>query len=72
MKASDNMIKINARIDISASTLQTIVAKAKELAGRGADGHYHVDTADKVSDMISRFLLKKDFEAYVKNIDNYI
>jgi hypothetical protein len=30
-----------------------------------------VDTADLVSHMVSRFLLDRDFEAYVKDIGNY-
>jgi len=49
-------------------SLQTIVENAKKKVGRDEKGFYRVNTADKVSEMISRFLLEKDFESYVKNI----
>jgi hypothetical protein len=39
--------------------------------GPDAKGHYRVDTADLVSHMVSRFLLERDFESYVKDISNY-
>jgi hypothetical protein len=32
---------------------------------------YKVDPADKVAEMISRFLLENDFESFVKDADNY-
>ena len=38
-------------------------------SGRNEKGHYTVDTADKVSEMISRFLLEKDFEGFVKSAE---
>ena len=43
-----------------------VVKKAKEKAGRDEKGIYRVDTADKVGEMISCFLLEKDFEGYVR------
>ena len=43
----------------------------KRIAGRDENGVYRVDTADKVSEMISQFLLENDFEGYVKNIEHY-
>jgi len=69
MNASKDTIIINANIEITTRSLQTIVENAKQKAGRDEKGVYRVDTADKVSEMISLFLLEKDFEGYVKNID---
>ena len=51
--------------------LESIVDNAKKLAGRNEKGHYKVDTADKVSEMISCFLLEHDFESFTKDIENY-
>ncbi|MFA7425687.1 MAG: hypothetical protein WCZ16_11565 [Desulfosarcinaceae bacterium] len=70
MSAADT-IEVRAIVTMTTSALQTIVANAKALVGPDARGHYRVDTADLVSHMVSRFLLERDFEAYVKDIDNY-
>jgi len=64
-------IVVHANVEISTESLQAIVQTAKELAGRNEKGVYRVDTADAVSDMISKFLREKDFEAYVKDVNNY-
>ncbi len=64
-------ITVNVNVDITTLSLETIVENVKRIAGRNEKGVYKVDTADKVSEMISRFLLGNDFEGYVKNIDNY-
>jgi len=64
-------IRVNAVVEITALSLQTIVATVKAITGRDEKGVYRVDTADKVGEMISRFLLEKDFESFVKDIDNY-
>jgi len=64
-------ITVNVNVDITALSLETIVENVKKIAGRNEKGVYQVDTADKVGEMISRFLLGNDFEGYVKNIDNY-
>jgi len=71
MNPSDNTIAVNVVVEITTEALQTIVENAKRIAGRNEKGHYKVDTADKVGDMISRFLLENDFEGFVKNPDNY-
>lgn len=67
----DEYVRVNANIDITTSALQAIVANAKVIAGKNEKGYYRIDTADKVSDMVSLFLRKMDFDAFVKNIDNY-
>jgi hypothetical protein len=71
MNESRDMITVHVNVEITTASLQTIVENVKQLAGRDENGVYRVDTADKVSEMISRFLFDKDFEGYVKNIENY-
>jgi hypothetical protein len=71
MNESRDMITVHVNVEITTASLQTIVENVKQLAGRDENGVYRVDTADKVSEMISRFLFDNDFEGYVKNIENY-
>ena len=71
MSESKNMIAVHVNVEITAESLQTIVENVKRIAGRDEKGVYRVDTADKVSEIISRFLQDKDFEGYVKRIENY-
>lgn len=70
MTESKETLVVNVNVEITAVALQAIVANAKEIAGRNEKGHYRVDTADKVSQVISRFLLENDFEAYAKDRNN--
>ena len=67
---SDTVV-VNANVTITAAALQAIVANAKANAPRNEKGYYQVDTADMVSEMISRFLMENDFEGFVSNQDNY-
>jgi hypothetical protein len=67
----DTMV-LRANVEMTTASLQAIVQNAKKVAGRDEKGRYRVDTADKVSEMISRFLLENDFESFVKNIDNFM
>ncbi len=69
---SQNQLTIHINVSISASALQTIVANAKRMAPRNSDGSLRVDTADWVSQLISRFLVERDFENYVKDSSNYV
>jgi hypothetical protein len=62
---------VNATVEITAQALEAIVENAKQIAGCDERGRYQVDTADKVGEMITRFLFEKDFEAYVQNMENY-
>ncbi len=71
MNESKDMITVHVNVEITTASLQTIVENVKQLAGRDENGVYRVDTADKVSEMISRFLFDNDFESYVKQIENY-
>ena len=71
MTESKNTIAVRINVEMTPASLQAIVENAKKIAGTGDKGYYTVDTADKVSEMISRFLQEKDFESYVMNIENY-
>jgi hypothetical protein len=64
-------IKVHANVEITVASLQAIVENGKAIAGKNEKGVYRVDTADKVAEMISRFLLEKDFESFVSDIENY-
>ena len=71
MSESKQTLLVRADVELTPEALQAIVQNAKEIAGADEKGVYRVDTADKVSEMISKFLLEKDFEAYVQDIANY-
>ena len=71
MSESEEIISINVTVDISVSTLKTIVENAKKIAGPDEKGFYRVDTAEKVNEMVSGFLKKYGFAAYVNDINNY-
>jgi hypothetical protein len=64
-------LTIHVNVEISTTALQAIVANAKRLACKDADGICRVDTADQVSLMISRFLEEMNFDAYVLDPNKY-
>ncbi|MBU1055250.1 MAG: hypothetical protein KKC46_15720 [Proteobacteria bacterium] len=66
-----NTININANIELSISSLETIVDTAKKIIGRNEKGYYRIETADVVSQIISRFLDENNFESYIKDLSNY-
>ncbi len=71
MATSKEPLTVHVNVDMTAASLKAIVENAKRIARPDEKGFYHIDTADKVSEMISRFLQENDFEAYAKNIENY-
>ena len=71
MPEKKDTLIVRASVEMTAASLQAIVENAKNVSGPDERGIYRVDTADKVSEMISRFLLENDFESFVKNINNY-
>lgn len=71
MTESKELITVRVNVEITAASLQAIVENVKKIVGRNEKGVYRVDTADKVGEMISRFLQNNDFESYVENIENY-
>jgi hypothetical protein len=68
---SNDVLRVHVNIGISAVTLKTVVATAKQIVGRDADGVYRVDTADIISEMVTRFLDQNNFESYVQDPHNY-
>ena len=70
MSVKDTIV-VRANVEITNASLQAIVENAKRAAGPDERGVYRVDTADKVSEMISKFLLENNFEGFVSNIENY-
>ena len=64
-------VTIQVNIEIATVSLEAIVENAKKKVGRNEKGVYRVDTADKVSEIISRFLLENNFESYAKDTNNY-
>ncbi|MGD9332995.1 MAG: hypothetical protein PVJ53_16905, partial [Desulfobacterales bacterium] len=58
-------------IDIAGETLQTMVQTAQEIVGRNAQGHYRIDTADLLEDLLTKFIEEKGLRAYVADRDNY-
>ncbi|MFO7750244.1 MAG: hypothetical protein R6V54_09135 [Desulfobacteraceae bacterium] len=71
MTSSSETITVNANVSITVEALQAVVANAKAAAGSDDKGVFRVDTADSVSEIISLFLAKKDFEGFAKDINNY-
>jgi len=72
MSESKETITVNVNVEMTTASLQAIVENAKKVEGRNEKGVYRIDTADKVSEMISNFILENDFESYAKNIENYL
>jgi len=68
---SNDKLAVHVNVEISAAALQAIVANAKRMAAKDAEGICRVDTADQLSMMISRFLDEKDFDNYVLDLNNY-
>lgn len=64
-------LPVHVVVNITPHALEAIVENVKQLVGRDEKGFYRVDTADKVGEIISQFLLEKNFENYVKDIKNY-
>ena len=69
---NNTTLAVNVVIEISPNALQAIVENTKRLVGRNEKGHYTVDTADKVGEMISRFLAENDFDGFVNDPEKYL
>jgi hypothetical protein len=67
----NNTLIINANIEIEAESLQAIVENCKKRVDYNKSGRCKIDTADKVSEIISKFLLEKNFSSFAKDILNY-
>jgi predicted Fe-Mo cluster-binding NifX family protein len=64
-------ITVHANIEVTIESLQAIVSNAKIIADQNGEDPALVDTADRVSEIISHFLNEKDFETFTTNIVNY-
>ncbi len=64
-------VTVHVNIDIPVDALQAIVAIAKEKAGKNEKGHYRVDTADKVGEIVTKFLLQTDFVSFASDPAHY-
>jgi hypothetical protein len=71
MNDQKETMRINVNVEVTPDSLQAVVQNAKAIVGKDQRGVYRVDTADLVSEMISKFLLEKDFEGYVSDTGNY-
>lgn len=67
----NDLLTIHVNVNITPATIQAIVGHAKRMASQTAEGTFHIDTAEFVSAMISRFLREKDFESYAQDENNY-
>jgi hypothetical protein len=63
MVEKNNTLLIRANVEITGDSLEAVVSHAKKIGRK--------DTAELVAEMISKFLLERDFESYVKDIENY-
>ena len=71
MSENSPLVRVHVNIELSATALQAVVANTKKKAGTDEKGHYRVDTADVLSELISRFLQEKDFDAFSMDENNY-
>ena len=64
-------VLVHVNVEVPTAALQAVVQNAKRAAGKNEKGHYRVDTADKVAEMITRFLAEKDFTSFARDVHNY-
>lgn len=68
MSEEKEMITVNAKVEITAETIEVIVKHAKEISKAQGKGAF-LDPADMVGMLISSFLEDNDFASYVKEIE---
>ena len=71
MDERKDMVTVQVNLDITVGALKAVVANAKAVAGTDDRGVYRVDTADKLGEIISRFLDCRDFDGFAKDLENY-
>lgn len=71
MSESSPLVRVHVNIELSAASLQAVVANSKKRAEPDENGCFRVDTADALAALISTFLRKKGFEEFTRNVDNY-
>ena len=65
------LVRVHVNIELSAASLQAVVANSKKKAGTDDKGRYRVDTADALAALISRFLQDNGFDEFARDWDNY-
>ena len=65
------LVRVHVNIELSATSLQAVVANSKKKAGTDDRGRYRVDTADVLAALISKFLQEKDFDTFARDVHNY-
>ena len=68
MSDRSDTIVVRANVEMTTQALDAIVKNAKQ---RGASAGEGPDLADWVGVMVSRFLLKNDFQSFVEDAENY-
>jgi len=71
MSYNIDTIEVHTNVIMTTESLKAVVENTKKIAGKNEKGHYKVDTADAVGQMVSCFLLENDFEAFAKDESNY-
>ncbi|ACN14783.1 hypothetical protein HRM2_16750 [Desulforapulum autotrophicum HRM2] len=71
MEEEKDMVTVQVNLDITVESLKTVVANAKAVAGKDDRGVYRVDTADKLGEIISQFLMTADFQRFAADLKNY-
>lgn len=71
MSENSPLVRVHVNIEISAASLQAVVANAKKRAPAVEKGRYRVDTADALATLISTFLQVKGFEEFARDVNNY-
>lgn len=71
MSQSSPSVRVHVNIELSAASLQSVVANAKKKAGTDGQDRYRVDTADALSALISKFLQQKRFDEFARDLENY-
>ena len=71
MPESSPLVRVHVNIELSAASLQAVVANSKKKAGADEKGRHQVDTADALSALISKFLFEKGFGSFAQDLDNY-
>ena len=71
MSENQSTVRVHVNIELSAASLQAVVANCKIMARKDEHGPHRLDTADALSALISRFLQENGFEAFAQDMNNY-
>lgn len=64
-------VRVHVNIELSAASVRAVVANSKKKAGADPKSGHRMDTADALAALISKFLVEKDFDAFVRDMDHY-